>query len=835
MPSAQITDMLQDAVALHRRGAIDDAASRYAAVLRADPANADAHYYLGLLACQRGRFADGAQCARQSLAADPQHARAHILLGRALSALGQSNEALASFDRAIAVAPELAEAHSHRGNVLSELGRHAEATASYDRAVAMAPGSIGDWFDRGVALGAVDRHGDAIASFDKAIAGKPDFAEAHLCRAMALFDLRRPGEALAGVDRALQLRPDLVEGWLGRGNILLTLKRYDEALGAYDKALALDGDETLAWLGRGNLLTALKRHDAASRDFDKALALKPDLAEAWLGRGNIFVDLGRFEDAASAYDRALALKPDLAEAWLGRGNVWAELTRFDDAARAFDRALELKPDLAQAWLGRGNVNTEFKRHDDAYAAYDKAVALMPNLHHAAGSRLNAKLLLCDWTNLERETAELLAMVRAQQPVSNPHFLLALSSSAADQLQCARRFIQDMPAFPAVWRGEVYAHDRIRIAYLSADFHEHPVAHLIAGLIEHHDRARFETTAISFGPDQTSPMRQRLKRAFEHFVDVGEQSDAAVAELMRRREIDIAVDLMGFTAHNRLGVLARRPAPVQVNYLGYAATMGARFIDYIIANPTIIPEDQCEFYDEQVVWLPESYFVNDNRRKVAERTPTRSECGLPENAFVFCCFNNPLKIAPDMFAVWMRLLRAAGDSVLWLSEANTTARANLRGAAQHHGIAAERLIFAAKVPELADHLARQHNADLFLDTLPYNAHTTACDALWVGLPVVTCIGTTFAGRVAASLLQAVGLDELVTHSLADYEALAQKLASEPASLAAIKAKLLRNRDSFPLFDTARTTRHMEAAYATMWERYQRGEMPRSVGAKPLRIA
>ncbi len=423
------------------------------------------------------------------------------------------------------------------------------------------------------------------------------------------------------------------------------------------------------------------------------------------------------------------------------------------------------------------------------------------------------------------------------PASTPFSLLAVSSSAGDQLRCTRRRAQDQPTFPLLWHGEVYAHDRIRVAYLSADFHEHPVAYLTAGLFEHHDKSRFETTALSFGPGRASPIRDRIKGAFEHFIDVGSQSDQDIAELIRRLEIDIVIDLMGLTRHSRVDVLARRSAPIQVNYLGYSGTTGADYIDYIVADATVIPEDHCAFYSEQVVWLPDCYLVNDDRRAICERTPSRGECGLPEDGFVFCCFNNTYKLAPATFQVWMRLLNTTPDSVLWLSEANPTAQANLRREAEQCGVPAQRLIFAPRMPDVADHLARQRQADLFLDTLPYNAHTTACDALWAGVPVVTCLGTTFVGRVAASLLKAVGLDELITHSLQDYEVLALKLARDPAYRASLRDKLARNRNTFPLFNTERTTRQIEAAYTTMWECYQRGEVPgsRAGQSKPIRIA
>jgi protein O-GlcNAc transferase len=630
MTDSAITNLLEEGLALHRRGAVAAAAELYGQVLQADPANADAHYYLAMMSCQAGRFAEGAERARQSLANDPNHARAHVLLGRTLAALGQRTQALASFDQAIALAPDLAQAYGHRAEVLSQLGRNVESIASYDRAVTLAPDSVEDWFNRGAVLVSLGRYGDAVASFD--------------------------------------------------------------------------------------------------------------------------------------------------------------------------RAITLKPDLAQSNIVR-----------------------VP--------RLLSKLRICDWTDLDAEFAQLLAMIEAETPLSVPFAAVAIPASAADQLKSARCYVAAQPVVPQVWRGEIYSHDRIRVAYLSADFREHPTSYLAAGLFERHDRARFEITAISFGPDDKSPIRRRLEGAFERFINVENQSDLEIADLMRRLEIDVAVDLMGFTKDARSSVMARRAAPIQVNYLGYPGTMGASYIDYILADPVVIPEQQAEFYTEQVVWLPETYQINDDKRAIADRTPTRQECGLPPEAFVFCCFNNTQKLMPDVFYVWMQLLRATQDSVLWLLEGNPKASENLRRAVERHGVASQRLIFAPKL-SLPEHLSRQRQADLFLDTLPYNAHTTASDALWAGLPVLTCLGSTFAGRVAASLLTAVGLDELITTSLSEYEMLARRIAEDRMFLTSIRTKLAHNRGTSPLFDTQRATRHIESAYHAMVDIWRRGERPRGIHVKAM---
>jgi protein O-GlcNAc transferase len=411
-------------------------------------------------------------------------------------------------------------------------------------------------------------------------------------------------------------------------------------------------------------------------------------------------------------------------------------------------------------------------------------------------------------------------------------LLGASGSPAEQLVCAKSYVADRyPPASAVPASRQPAHDRIRLAYVSADFGDHPVAFLTAGLFEQHDRTRFETTAISLSACQPGAMFDRLKASFDHFVDVAGKSDAETVAVMRELEIDIAVDLMGHAPHARAGILAARAAPIQANYLGFPGTMGADYIDYIVADRTVVPADTQRHYAEKVVYLPETFQANDAKRWIAAAVPSRAEFGLPGTGFVFCCFNANNKLTPQMFAVWMRLLKRVDGSVLWLLAEDDVVAANLRREAAACGVAPERLVFASRVAD-ADDLARYTRADLFLDTAPFNGGTTASDALWAGLPVVTLAGETFAGRMSASLLRALDLPELVTDSAESYEALALQLATEPALLSGIRTKAARNRETQPLFDTARFTRHLEAAYIGMWDRYRRGTAPEGFAVDPI---
>jgi protein O-GlcNAc transferase len=774
---------------------------------------------------QAGELHEAAKLYRQITGKNPRNFHALHYLGTIEAALGNYEQAKSYIIRSLSINPTNIQFVQNYATILFQMGDHRSALEISRRGLQLDSADISLLYVSAISLLKLQQFEEAIMQFDKLLSLAPNHIAAINERGSALAELKKYDAALVSFEKVLGSQPQYAEAHLNKGNVLGVLKSFEAALGAYDEALALKPDLADAWVGRGNVLRELKRYDDALGAYDRALALSPHLAGAWLGRGNVFNEIKSYDEAGTALNQALALNPDLAEAWLGFGNQFYELRRTKDASAAFDRALALKPDLAEAWLGRGNVFLELNQYDAAFVAYDKALTLNPDVKYAAGFRLFAKRQMCDWTNLESETARLLSTIRERKPSSVPFALLGISSSAADQLHCATRFIEDQPTFPPFWRGEVYCHDRIRVAYLSADFCDHPVGYLTIGLFEHHDKSRFEITAISFGSEENSTVRRRIEGASEHFIDVRHLSDHDVAELVCRLEIDIVVDLMGLTRGNRLSILARRPAPIQVSYLGYLGSVGANFIDYVIADEIAVPSDQQKYYTEIIVHLPDCFLATDNQLQIASHTPSRLDLGLPAQGFVFCSFNNSYKFGRAVFESWMRLLHAVEGSVLWLLESNPEMVTNLRCEAQRCGIGHDRIIFATRV-DLSSHLARQRSADLFLDTTPYNAGATAAAALWSGVPILTMMGETFVGRMAASTLHAVGLPQLVTSSLPDYEALALKIATEPAFCASLKQTLARNRDTFPLFNTERSTRNIEAAYTTMWERYQRGETPRT---------
>jgi predicted O-linked N-acetylglucosamine transferase (SPINDLY family) len=609
--------------------------------------------------------------------------------------------------------------------------------------------------------------------------------------------------AIANFDRAIALRPDYADAHYNRGNALLELRRYEDAIASYDRSIARNPAHPLALNNRGIALSDLNRHSEAIDSFNRAIALRCDDAQAYLNRGNALQELAQFQAAVASYDAAIALWPSSAQAHNNRGNALSQLQQWEPALRSYERARQLDPDLK----------------------------FLP------GACWHTRMRLCDWTGFEPATADLAGRIDADQAACLPLTALTVSDSARLHLEAARIFLREecpRAGAPVVFSNR-RRHGRIRVGYFSADFRIHPVSLLLAEMIELFDRSRFEVIAYSFGPDTQDEMRRRLQHSFDRFLDVRDRSAADIALLARDMELDIAVDLGGFTTGARPGIFSQRAAPIQAGFLGYPATTAAPYMDYLFADVTTVPEAMRPFYSERIVYLPHSFMVHDSTRPIAPHTPTRAQAGLPPSGFVFCCFNACYKITPGIFDAWMQILKRVSGSVLWLSGDNATAANHLRRSAASRGVAAERLVFAPKLPSQSEHLRRISLADLFLDTLPYNAHATAADALWVGLPILTCAGEAFASRVTASLLSAIGLPELIAPTPCQYEARAIELATDGAELRAIRRKLAANRLTSPLFDTRLFTTHMEMALREMYERHQADQPPADIHVAPVQAA
>jgi predicted O-linked N-acetylglucosamine transferase (SPINDLY family) len=754
-----------------------------------DPAGVTgARWPLARACLQQGRLAETAAICREIVRDDPRDSEAWQLLGVIALRTGDPRRAVEALQRSLHLKPDQAVTLTNLGAALRAGGRVAEALRSYDEALAL----------------------------------EPRLVEALNNRASALIDLGRFDEALGSCEQALQYRPDYPEALNNRGNSLRGLGRTAEALASFDRALELN---PLFAAGCGNRAAArldLGQPGAALEDCDRALQIDARCVAAHNNRGTALRHLCRLPEALASYERALQLQPGYADAEVNRGNLLRELGRAGEALASFERALALKPDLAAALSGRAELLAESGRYQEAAICTARLLELAPDWPFAAGLLMQCRLQECDWTDYDARVTRLLAAVERGDRAVAPFWCLALSDSARLQRRCARTFLESQqPPHPAPLaprrRGN---HPRIRVAYLSADFREHPVSRLLAGVFEQHDRERFDVSAVSSAARDRGALGRRVAAAFGGFHDISRLTDSQAAEMLRELEVDILVDLLGYTQGLRPGLLTLRPAAIQVNYLGYPGTLGADCMDYIIADEFVIPADAEDHYSEHVVRLPGSFQANDARRAASGRS-RRAQAGLPEDGPVLCCFNTSHKLTPPVFDIWMRLLGRCAGSVLWLLAGSSLTRSNLAHEASRRGIAPERIVFAPRLP-YAEHLARLSLADLYLDTLPFNGGASASDALWAGVPVLTCAGEAFASRMAGSLLHALCLPELIAHDLEQYERVGHELLAAPERLAAVRGRLTGGRAEEALFNTQRFCRELEAAYQLMWARYERGE-------------
>lgn len=847
----------------------DSALKDYNRAVKIDPQYAHAFCNRGSVLERLGRLDDALRSYERALDLDPRDPLTNFNRASVLKDLKRFDEALGSYERAIASRPDYTDAYINRGNILRELHRFEAAVESYDKALELvvtnSSASLAH-LGRGLALAEMEMNEEALASYDKAIQeGSNDYL-VHASRGFVLKKLRRWEEALAAFQQTVALKDDHVEAYFYRGQVFLEMSRFEDAISSFDRSIELTPETLspyLAHASRGVALAALRRFDEALMSFERAVELNGNYVEAHSACGRVLQELGRYEEsvacyneaiavepyglqvfpaycskafvlkdlkrlaeALASYDHAIELKPDDSEVYLNRGGILQELGRHEDAITSFDRAIFLNPDVAEAFRARGFSLLILGRYEMAIGSFDQAFALKPDEKYLRGYRRYAQMQVCDWSNFTADMERLAEDLQARKPVSAPFPVLALVDSPMLHRLAAEIWVgEECPPDDRLGAIPVQSvSGKIRVGYFSADFRNHPVSHLTAELFETHDRSRFEIIAFAFGPNVQDAVRERLENSFDQFIDVSEQSDWSVAETARRLKLDIAVDLGGFTEKARPKVFAMRTAPIQMSYIGYLGTMGAPYMDYLLADPMIIPPDQQQHYLEKIVYLP-SYQANDSKRAMVERALTRAELGLPATGFIYSCFNSNYKITPGTFSMWMRILARVEGSCLFLYACNEVAEQNLHKEALARGIDRDRIVFG-KFLATADYLARFRTMDLFLDTLPYNAGTTASDALWAGLPVLTLAGRGFAGRVAASLLTAIELPELIALTAAEYEETAVRLAVEPLQLQEIKRKLARNRLATPLFDTRTFTRHLEAAYVQVHERRRAGLPPKT---------
>ena len=802
-------------------GQLDTAVKRYEKALAMKPDYAEAHNNLGATLQELGQLEAAVESYVAALDIKSDYAEAFNNLGIVLKELGQLDTAVKSYEKVLAIKPDFAEAHNNLGVTLQELGQLEAAVESYVAALDIKSDYAEAHNNLGNVLRELGQLDEAVQCYKKVLSIKPDFTEAHNNLGITLMQLGQLDAAVKSYKKALAIKPDFAEAHYNLGATIQKLGQLNAAVKCYEKAIAIKPDFAEAHNNLGNVLRELGQLDEAVQCYKKVLAIKPDFAEAHYNLGATIQKLGQLNAAVKCYEKAIAIKPDYAEAHNNLGNTLKRLGQLDAAVKSYKKALVIKPDYAVAHNNLGNALKNLGLVDEALVSYESAIAVNPDLDFILGDLLHTKMNLCIWDDLPNRLIELTKKINNSKKVIIPFALLALIDDPEIQRKNAETLVNDEYRKSNVLsKIERYPkHTKMRIGYFSADFRNHPVSDLIVELFEIHDRNQFEIYAFYFGPDKKDEMNLRIKEGVDYFHDVLTMSNKDVAILARSLELDIAVDLGGFTQNARTEIFAMSVAPIQVCYLGYAGTMGTDYIDYLIADRTVIPKEKQRHYLEKIAYLPNSYMVNDSKNKIIKKVFTRADFGLPINGFVFCCFNNHYKITPSIFIGWMRILSQVDGSVLWLLDKNSTTINNLIKEAKKHGVDENRLIFAPRLTLKEDHLSRIQLADLFIDTLPFNAHATASDTLRMGLPLLTCIGNSFASRVAASLLKAVNLPELITTTQEEYESLAIELALHPEKLKIIKDKLVNNLPTAPLYDTPLFTRHLESAYLTMYDRYQ----------------
>jgi predicted O-linked N-acetylglucosamine transferase (SPINDLY family) len=806
-------------------GNASDAVSLISQALEGKPGNAAMTENLGLAHLALRNFATAENLFWDAIRLGESHGLLLMRMGIALASQGKLADAEEALREAVKRSPDDPDVHLNLGNTLAERGNAAEAFASYNKVLALQPGNPAAHFNIGNLHRYAGRLDDAAASYQHVLAVAPDDEESLNNLGLVYEQQGRLEDAAACFKQAIAHGKDRARGRNNLGNVLRAQGRLEDAVACYEQAIADSPSFVDPYVNLGIVRIEQGRHIEADALYRKALLLDPRNFEAHCNLGTLLKSQGQLPEAITHYRRALEAGPKRAIAHVGLAGAYRRVGDLDAAVGCHEEAVKLKPDDADAHFELAETLQLRGELEGAFESYGRALALKADHLPALAGMICVRQHVCDWKGIEELWQRLReAIAHGGSGAIAPVPTLSMPTSPAEQLACARAWAQRELGPLALSRAALGfdfsargVQKRLRVGYLAWGFHRHAMANRMAQLFEHHDRGRFEVFAYAYGPDDGSATRARLRGASEHFVDVSQESYFAAARRIYGDGIDILVDLTGYTFGARPQILAPRPAPIQVNWLGYPGTMGADWVDYLIADPFIISREQEPFYAERVVRLPDCYQINDRNREISDRVPSRKECGLPEQGLVFCCFNQACTILPETFDRWMRILRGVPGSVLWLAEANPRATENLRRAATERGVAAERLVFASR-RDLPEYLAQYRLADLALDTYPYTSHATASDALWMGCPLVTRAGETFASRVAGSILINAGLRELVTQSAADCERKVLELATSPGRLKEIRGRLQASRDTCALFDAPRFVRNLEAVYEHMFGEY-----------------
>ena len=797
---------------LGEHGKYSEAIDSFNAVIALDSSHAASYLQKGVCETHHGKAQEAITTLGRACELDPSNADCFFGLGNAYSHGGEKQAALKLLDKAIQLNPVHYRSWNNRGVIFLDLAQHDDAQACFERALSIHPSFVEAHNNLGNVLRALGRYEEARACYSRAIAHQPTYADGHYNLGVVLSDLGDFEPSIASYEIAIQLNPRYWRAYINLGAVLHRhFKQPDKARGFFETVISNDPSSHEAFFNLGNAVKDLGDVEGAINNYRAALRLKPDYYDALNNLGLCQKEVGSFQDALQSYQAALRFKPDYARALNNLGVLYRLLDEPDASLNAYNTAISIDPKFVDAFNNRGNLFKEFGRLDQAIADYEMVHSLDPDYDFFFGTLQHARMKACDWRGYEGHLNYLRQGIEEGRYVTPPFPPLSLFDDPGLHARNTRTYAEKM--YPAkqldVPIPELRNNGKIRLAYFSSDFYNHATSYLIAELLELQSRDKFHLIGISWGPRLTDSMSSRVRLAFDEYHEVHDLSDPGVAKLSRSLGVDIAIDLKGYTSQCRTGIFACRCAPIQINYLGYPGSMQSSYFDYIIADPFLIPAQGAQYFSEKVIYLPDTYQVNDRKRPISSTHLSRKECGLPVDAFVFCCFNNNYKITPSIFDVWARILLNCPNSVLWLFKDNELVVGNLRREAQARGVDPNRIFFAERM-SLEDHLRRHQCADLMLDTFPYSAHTTASDSLWAGLPLLTLVGESFASRVAASLLHACNLSELVAHNQCDYFFKAVKFYENPQALHSIRKGLRNGRDRFAIFDSQRFVANFEEA-------------------------
>jgi protein O-GlcNAc transferase len=833
-----VREELGRAVKYQQTGQIEKAEEICRRILKIDRFHADALHLLGVLADQTGKKEDAIKFITKAIKNDPDVPDYYVNLGCTFFDMGELSKAVSAFEKALVLKPDLPEIYNNMASALWLQGKTEQAITSCKKALELKPNYFEAYNSLGNVLQSEGRTEEAIANFQKAVELRPSSPECQNNLGQAFQELGKSEEAIISCKKALELKPDFAEAHVNLGNALISKDKFDEALSCFEKAININPNIAQAYNGLGRVSEAQHHFEAAASHYEQATALNKSYFDAYINLGRLMQKMGRANEAIPYYLKVLEIKPDYVDAYNNLGNLLQAQGMIEMAITHYQTALDMKPDQPEVYNNLGIAFADLGQLEDAISSYRKAIDLQPDLGSAYDNLVHALQQTCSWEEFQNVAAKLEEISKDQmknhvRPAETPFISVLRTTDQAYQYAIAKfhskeistQCSQPLTVNP-ITKNERISKKRITIGYLSSDFFDHATAHLMLGLFGLHDRDQFEVICYSYGKDDESYYTERIRKDSDRFVDLYSESYAEAARLIYEDQVDILVDLKGYTKGNRLEICAYHPAPVQVTYLGFPGTTGADFIDYVITDKVVTPESFSSFYSEKFVYLPNSYQVNDHTQAISPKRWRKSDLGIPESSFVFSSFNQAYKIEPLIFDVWMEILHQVPESILWLFVSNRTAKMNLVREAEKRGIDGGRLLFAKKLPK-DEHLARLKISDLSLDTRIVNGHTTTSDALWAGIPVITLEGSHFASRVSASVLKAVGLPDLITRDLEEYKHLAIRLANNQKQLHIVSNTLAKSRLVKPLFDTPRFVLNLEKAYKAMWDIFCAGERPRQI--------